>query len=60
VLGIHAALRNFFETKEQSFAWMQKHNAHPFFQGRTPVSLMTSGKLEDICMTKATIDSMFT
>jgi uncharacterized protein (DUF2384 family) len=43
ILNIHAALRVVFDNPENVYGFMSMDNNNPFFNGRTPMALISSG-----------------
>lgn len=43
LLNIHAALRTLFDNPENQQGFMAMPNQHPFFNGATPIQLISSG-----------------
>lgn len=48
VLNIHASLRTIFLNNENVYGYISMHNHNHFFGGCTPLSIIETGKLEDI------------
>ncbi|WP_210449160.1 DUF2384 domain-containing protein [Vibrio crassostreae] len=45
ILNIHAALRRLFDNPNNVYGFMAMKNNSPFFEGKTPLSFISSGEL---------------
>lgn len=43
ILNMHAALRMAFDNPENVYGFMSMENNNPFFNGRTPINIISSG-----------------
>ncbi|WP_100644050.1 antitoxin Xre-like helix-turn-helix domain-containing protein [Alteromonas facilis] len=48
VLNIHASLRTVFENPKNIYGFVNMENHNPFFNGRTPLSLMVEGSMANL------------
>jgi hypothetical protein len=58
ILNIHAALRVLFENPENLYGFMSMNNHNAFFDGRKPIDIIASGRLEDLTNISNRIDSL--
>jgi hypothetical protein len=58
ILNIHAALRMLFENPENLYGFMSMNNHNAFYDGRKPIDIITSGRLDDLSNTFKRIDSL--
>lgn len=48
LLNIHAGLRLILSEPESIYDWVRRPNDHIWFQGRTAMDIMKSGRMEDL------------
>lgn len=48
IFGIYEALQYLMPTTESADAWVQLANDAPLFDGKAPISLMSSGRIDDL------------
>lgn len=58
VLNIHAALRTLFENQENVYGFVTMPNQNTFFNGRTPLEIMTQGNFANLYETYRHIDGL--
>lgn len=58
VLNIHSALRIVFSNPENVYGFVSKKNHNPFFNGKTPLELMSTGKFGILHDVYRNIDTM--
>jgi uncharacterized protein (DUF2384 family) len=58
ILNIHAALRMLFDHPENMNGFMSMNNHNAFFDGRKPIDIISSGRLDDLSDTFKHIDSL--
>ncbi|MBT0587937.1 hypothetical protein KIU71_16095 [Alteromonas sp. SM 2104] len=58
VLNIHAGLRTLFDNPENVYGFVHKKNNNPFFNGRTPFSLMVEGSMANLYEVFKRIDGL--
>ncbi|NMX72802.1 DUF2384 domain-containing protein [Pseudomonas sp. WS 5532] len=58
VLNIHAALRTVFENPKNLYAFPSMKNDNTFFNGKTPLEVMSQGGLADLQGTLNSIESL--
>ena len=58
VFAIHAALRTLLAQRAVADSWVWHANREPLFGGRPPIELMTTGRLEDLAMTRRYLDDL--
>jgi len=58
VLNIHSALRIVFSNPENVYGFVNKKNHNPFFNGKTPLELMSTGKFGILHEVYRNIDTM--
>ncbi|MGN7440663.1 hypothetical protein [Pseudomonas lactis] len=58
VLNIHAALRTVFENPKNLYAFPSMKNENTFFNGKTPLEVMSQGGLADLQGTLNSIESL--
>jgi hypothetical protein len=55
---IHAALSIIFDNTENVHGFMSMKNHNAFFDGRKPIDIISSGRLDDLSNTFQHIDSL--
>ncbi|SNY95944.1 hypothetical protein SAMN04488142_0460 [Halomonas sp. hl-4] len=58
LLNIHAALRMLFENPDNLYGFVSMANHNPYFNGRTPLEVISSGDFAALYETFKRIDSM--
>jgi hypothetical protein len=58
ILNIHVALRVLFDNPENVYGFMSMNNHNVFFDGRKPIDVISSGRLDDLSNTFKHIDSL--
>ncbi|WP_018915991.1 antitoxin Xre-like helix-turn-helix domain-containing protein [Vreelandella zhanjiangensis] len=58
LLNIHAALRMLFENPDNLYGFVKMANHNPYFNGRTPLDVMSSGDFATLYETFKRIDSL--
>ena len=58
VLNIHAALRVVFDNPENVYGFVSMANHNPFFNGRSPLAVMTQGDMISLYETFRRIDAL--
>jgi hypothetical protein len=58
ILNIHAALRLTFDNPENLYGFMSMNNHNAFFDGRKPIDVIVSGRLDALSDTFKHIDSL--
>lgn len=58
LLNIHAALRTLFSNEDNVYGFMSRTNNNTFFNGRSPISIIVSGRLSDLEEVRDKIDSL--
>lgn len=58
MLNIHSALRVIFDNPENLYGFMAMANHNPFFQGRTPLEVMSQGDFVSLYETFKRIDAL--
>jgi hypothetical protein len=58
ILNIHAALRILFDNPENLYGFMSMNNHNAFFDGRKPIDIIASGRLDDLSNTFKCIDCL--
>lgn len=58
LLNIHAALRTLFSNENNVYGFMSRTNNNTFFNGRSPISIIASGRLSDLQEVRNKIDSL--
>ena len=58
VLNIHAALRTIFDNPENVQGFVTMKNENPFFNGRTPLEIMSDGSFVNLYETFRRIDAL--
>jgi len=53
LLAIFEAVGHLFQEPEQADAWVRRPNAHPVFQGRSPLERLLRGGMEDFIAVRA-------
>jgi hypothetical protein len=53
LLAIFEAVGHLFQVPEQADAWVHRPNAHPVFQGRSPLERLLRGGMEDFIAVRA-------
>ncbi|WP_166251362.1 MbcA/ParS/Xre antitoxin family protein [Marinobacter salicampi] len=48
ILNIHAGLRLILTEPESVYSWVRRPNDHVWFQGRSAMDIMKSGRMEDL------------
>src|SRR5690606_2671142 len=57
LLNIHAALRTIFENPENVYGFMAMENDNPFFNGKTPLEIISRGSFAALYETFKRIDA---
>lgn len=58
ILNIHSALRIVFSNPENVYGFVNKKNHNPYFNGKTPLELMSTGKFGMLHDVYRNIDTM--
>ena len=58
LLNIHAALRAIFSNEDNVYGFMGHTNNNTFFNGRSPTSIIASGRLSDLQAVRDEIDNL--
>ncbi|MDC0663357.1 antitoxin Xre-like helix-turn-helix domain-containing protein [Marinobacter sp. SS21] len=58
VLNIHASLRTLFDNPGNVYGFMSLANDNPYFNGRTPLEVISSGQFADLYETFKRIDAL--
>lgn len=58
ILNIHAALRTIFDNPENVYGFVRMPNDNTFFNGETPLSIMTKGSMANLYETYKRIDAL--
>lgn len=58
ILNIHAALRLVFDNPENVYGFMSMENHNPYFNGRSPLSIIASGNFGSLYEVFRRIDSL--
>lgn len=58
ILNIHAALRLLFDNPDNVYGFMGMANYNPFFNGRTPLAVISSGDFVSVYETFRRIDTL--
>jgi isochorismate synthase EntC len=58
ILNIHSALRVLFENTENLYGFMLMNNHNAFFNGRKPIDIISTRRLDDLSDTFKRIDSL--
>jgi uncharacterized protein (DUF2384 family) len=58
LLGIHRNLMDLFGTAEMRTSWLHSQRpGEPFFEGRTPLRIMTEGTIADLTLVRDYLDA---
>lgn len=58
VLNIHASLRTLFDNPSNVYGFMSLANDNPYFNGRSPLEVISSGQFADLYETFKRIDTL--
>lgn len=58
ILNIHAALRIVFDNPENVYGFMSMENHNPYFNGRTPLDLISTGNFGTLYETFKRVDAL--
>ncbi|MEZ8854377.1 hypothetical protein AB6E16_02590 [Vibrio atlanticus] len=58
ILNIHATLRTIFSNEANIYGFMSHTNNNTFFNGRSPTSIIASGRLSDLQEVREKIESL--
>ena len=58
LLNIHAALRTIFSNEDNVYGFMSRTNNNTFFNGRSPIRIIASGRLSDLQEVREKIESL--
>jgi uncharacterized protein (DUF2384 family) len=58
IVNMHAALRMIFDNSENVYGFMSMNNHNAFFDGRKPIDIIASGRLDDLSNTFKRIDCL--
>ncbi|MFA0251118.1 hypothetical protein AB4480_16655 [Vibrio sp. 10N.261.45.A4] len=58
ILNIHATLRTIFSNEANIYDFMSHTNNNTFFNGRSPTSIIASGRLSDLQEVREKIESL--
>ncbi|CDT48957.1 MULTISPECIES: hypothetical protein [Vibrio] len=58
ILNIHTALRAIFSNEDNVYGFMSHTNNNTFFNGRSPTSIIASGRLSDLQEVREKIESL--
>lgn len=59
VLGIWKALQILFPDQAAANTWIHRSNNSPVFNGKTPLSIMVKGRIEDLSLVRIFLDSWY-
>lgn len=57
VLGIWKALQILFPDQAAANTWIHRSNNSPVFNGKTPLSILVKGRIEDLSLVRQFLDS---
>lgn len=57
VIGIYAALHTIFRDRQQADGWIRRPNLAPLFGGAPALSLMRSGRIEDLASVREHLEN---
>ncbi|WP_171040082.1 MbcA/ParS/Xre antitoxin family protein [Marinobacter shengliensis] len=58
LLNMHQSLRIVFENRDNVYGFMSKKNHNPFFNGRAPLDVISSGEFADLYETYKRVDTL--
>lgn len=58
ILNIHATLRTIFSNEDNVYGFMSHTNNNTFFNGRSPTSIIASGRLSDLQEVREKVESL--
>lgn len=58
ILNIHATLRTIFSNEDNVYGFMCHANNNTFFNGRSPIRIIASGRLSDLQEVREKIESL--
>ncbi|KAB0458864.1 hypothetical protein [Vibrio kanaloae] len=58
ILNIHSTLRTIFSNEDNVYGFMSHANNNTFFNGRSPTSIIASGRLSDLQEVREKIENL--
>lgn len=58
ILNIHATLRTIFSNEDNVYGFMSHANNNTFFNGRSPIRIIASGRLSDLQEVREKIENL--